>query len=103
MSFPSPHVGAQLGILFSLRPITLCLTYKFLFQALSGVGESIQVRAHILENTALGAALNTQFLIQIGVFTAIPMILGFILEQGFFRVRHLDHHVIIIFIAHGSQ
>jgi len=39
-----------------------------------------------MQNTALGAALNTQFLIQIGVFTAIPMIMGFILEQGFFRV-----------------
>lgn len=38
------------------------------------------------KNTALSAALNTQFLFQIGVFTAIPMILGFILEQGFLRV-----------------
>lgn len=58
----------------------------FLFQALSGVGQTIQDRAHISQNTALSAALNTQFLIQIGIFTAIPMILGFILEQGFFRV-----------------
>ncbi|KAJ8436777.1 hypothetical protein Cgig2_032005 [Carnegiea gigantea] len=57
-----------------------------LVQALSGVGETIQDRAHIMQNAALGAALNTQFLIQIGVFTAIPMILCFILEQGFFRV-----------------
>lgn len=66
---------------FSLLDLALlCL------QALSGVGETIQLRARIEQNTALGAALNTQFLIQIGVFTAIPMILGFILEQGFFRV-----------------
>ena len=53
-----------------------------LFQALSGVGEDIQ----IMKNTALSAALNTQFLFQIGIFTAVPMVLGFILEQGFFRV-----------------
>lgn len=57
-----------------------------LFQALSGVGETIQVRARILDNTALTTALNTQFLLQIGIFTAVPMILGFILEQGFLRV-----------------
>lgn len=56
------------------------------FQALSGVGESIQDKADILQNTALSAALNTQFLFQIGVFTAVPMILGFILEQGFLKV-----------------
>lgn len=55
-------------------------------QALSGVGESIEERAQILQNTALSAALNTQFLFQIGIFTAVPMILGFILEQGFLKV-----------------
>jgi len=40
-----------------------------------------------MQNTALNAALNTQFLFQIGIFTAVPMVLGFILEQGFFRVN----------------
>jgi len=55
-------------------------------QALSGVGQTIQDRADISQNTALDAALNTQFLFQIGVFTAVPMILGSILEQGFLRV-----------------
>lgn len=57
-----------------------------LFQALSGIGETLQVRAKITENTALEAALNTQFLFQIGIFTAVPMVLGFILEHGFLRV-----------------
>lgn len=57
-----------------------------LFQALSGVGETVQIRARIFDNTALSAALNAQFLFQIGVFTAVPMVLGFILEQGFLRV-----------------
>lgn len=63
------------------------LSNLFLFQALSGVGERIQFVANITKNTALTAALNTQFLIQIGIFTAVPMILGFILEQGFLRVN----------------
>lgn len=56
-------------------------------QALSGLDEEIEFRAKIMKNTALSAALNTQFLFQIGVFTAVPMILGFILEQGFLRVN----------------
>lgn len=37
-------------------------------------------------NTALDAALNAQFLVQIGVFTAVPMIIGFILELGLMQV-----------------
>jgi callose synthase len=37
-------------------------------------------------NTALDAALNAQFLVQIGIFTAIPMIMGFILEMGLLKV-----------------
>ena len=39
-----------------------------------------------MNNTAFSAALSAQFLFQIGVFTAVPMILGFILEQGFLQV-----------------
>ncbi|KAJ8760129.1 hypothetical protein K2173_010985 [Erythroxylum novogranatense] len=69
--------------------LTVLTVYVFLYGktylALSGVGETFQVRARIMNNTALSAALNTQFLFQIGVFTAVPMILGFILEQGFLR------------------
>ncbi|KVH96178.1 1,3-beta-glucan synthase subunit FKS1-like, domain-1 [Cynara cardunculus var. scolymus] len=69
--------------------LTVITVYIFLYGktylALSGVGEDIQTRADVLHNTALNTALNTQFLFQIGVFTAIPMVLGFILEQGFFR------------------
>ncbi|XP_062209649.1 callose synthase 9 isoform X2 [Phragmites australis] len=66
--------------------LTVLTVYIFLYGktylALSGVGESIQNRADILQNTALNAALNTQFLFQIGIFTAVPMILGIILESG---------------------
>ncbi|KAL3347221.1 hypothetical protein AABB24_021083 [Solanum stoloniferum] len=69
--------------------LTVLSVYAFLYGkaylALSGVGATIQDRSNILQNTALSAALNAQFLFQIGVFTAVPMILGFILEQGFLR------------------
>ncbi|CAA3013942.1 callose synthase 9 [Olea europaea subsp. europaea] len=69
--------------------LTVLTVYAFLYGrvylALSGVGETIQDRAQISDNTALRAALNAQFLFQIGVFTAVPMVLGFILEQGFLR------------------
>ncbi|QCE05705.1 callose synthase [Vigna unguiculata] len=69
--------------------LTVLTVYAFLYGkaylALSGVGETIAERAAITKNTALSAALNTQFLFQIGIFTAVPMVLGFILEQGFLR------------------
>ncbi|CAL5210331.1 unnamed protein product [Lathyrus oleraceus] len=69
--------------------LTVLTVYAFLYGktylALSGVGETIEGRAKITKNTALSAALNTQFLFQIGIFTAVPMVLGFILEQGFLR------------------
>nr|XP_016508023.1 PREDICTED: callose synthase 9-like [Nicotiana tabacum] len=69
--------------------LTVLSVYAFLYGkaylALSGVGATIEDRADISDNDALSAALNAQFLFQIGVFTAVPMILGFILEQGFLR------------------
>ena len=43
-------------------------------------------------NTALDAALNAQFLVQIGIFTAVPMIMGFILELGLLKVCQSDFH-----------
>lgn len=57
------------------------------FQAFSGLDRGISRRAKLLGNTALDAALNAQFLVQIGVFTAVPMIMGFILELGLLKVR----------------
>lgn len=84
MSFYYTTVGYYFCTMLTVLTVYIFL-YGKTYLALSGVGETIQDQAHISQNTALGAALNTQFLIQIGVFTAIPMILGFILEQGFFR------------------
>ncbi|CAN4114064.1 unnamed protein product [Withania somnifera] len=69
--------------------LTVLSLYAFLYGkaylALSGVDETILDRANIQQNASLSAVLNAQFLFQIGVFTAVPMITGFILEQGFLR------------------
>ncbi|KAJ3689691.1 hypothetical protein LUZ61_018855 [Rhynchospora tenuis] len=82
MSFYVTTVGFYFCTMLTVLTVYIFL-YGKAYLALSGIGESIQVRADILGNTALTAALNTQFLFQIGIFTAVPMVLGFILEQGF--------------------
>ncbi|XP_068639698.1 callose synthase 9 isoform X2 [Aristolochia californica] len=84
LSFYFTTVGYYVCTMLTVLTIYIFL-YGKAYLALSGVGEAIQERANILDNTALSAALNTQFLFQIGVFTAVPMILGFILEQGFLK------------------
>ncbi|KZV18197.1 hypothetical protein F511_20146 [Dorcoceras hygrometricum] len=62
--------------------------------ALSGVGETILDRAQISQNSSLNAALNAQFLFQIGVCTVVPMVLGLILVQGFLRA-------LVSFVTHA--
>ncbi|XP_042027925.1 callose synthase 10-like isoform X1 [Salvia splendens] len=66
--------------------MTVLTVYVFLYGraylAFSGLDEGISKQAELLGNTALDAALNAQFLVQIGIFTAVPMIMGFILELG---------------------
>ncbi|KAF3321079.1 callose synthase 9 [Carex littledalei] len=82
MSFYVTTVGFYFCTMLTVLTVYIFL-YGKTYLALSGIGESIQTRADVLDNTALNAALNTQFLFQIGMVTAVPMILGFILEQGF--------------------
>lgn len=69
--------------------MTVLTVYVFLYGraylALSGLDNAISVSAKKMGNTALNTALNAQFLVQIGVFTAIPMIMGFILELGLLK------------------
>ncbi|XP_017218249.1 callose synthase 9 isoform X1 [Daucus carota subsp. sativus] len=84
MSFYFTTVGYYFCTMLTVLTVYIFL-YGKTYLALSGVGEDIKDRASVTKNTALTAALNTQFLFQIGVFTAVPMILGFILEQGFLR------------------
>ncbi|KAG5517650.1 hypothetical protein RHGRI_038144 [Rhododendron griersonianum] len=84
MSFYFTTVGYYFCTMLTVLTVYIFL-YGKAYLALSGVGEDIQSRAEVMDNTALNTALNAQFLFQIGIFTAVPMILGFILEQGFLR------------------
>ncbi|CAK9227498.1 unnamed protein product [Sphagnum troendelagicum] len=69
--------------------MTVLTLYAFLYGkaylALSGVDASLRSSSNVLENTALQATLNTQFLFQIGIFSAVPMIVNLILEEGILR------------------
>lgn len=62
-------------------------------QAFSGLDRAISRQAKLSGNTSLNAVLNTQFLVQIGVFTAVPMIMGFILELGLLKVSLSNSHL----------
>ncbi|MCE0481523.1 Callose synthase 11 [Datura stramonium] len=65
--------------------IVVVMVYTFLwgrlYLALSGVEEHASRNAS--SNRALGSILNQQFVIQLGVFTALPMIVENSLEHGF--------------------
>lgn len=63
-----------------------------IFQAFSGVDRGITKAAKLSGNTALDAVLNAQFLVQIGVFTAVPMVMGFILEMGLLKASSFNSH-----------
>ncbi|KAF8094628.1 hypothetical protein N665_0358s0010 [Sinapis alba] len=80
MSFYFTTVGFYFCSMLTVLTLYIFL-YGKAYLALSGVGATIRE----LDDTALSAALSAQFLFQIGVFTAVPMILGFILEQGFLQ------------------
>jgi callose synthase len=70
--------------------MTVLTVYVFLYGrvylAFSGADRAISRVAKLSGNTALDAALNAQFLVQIGIFTAVPMVMGFILELGLLKV-----------------
>nr|WJO13373.1 callose synthase 12 [Lilium hybrid cultivar] len=67
--------------------IVVVTVYAFvwgrLYLALSGLEAAIKGAADSTSNTALGTILNQQFIIQLGVFTALPMIIENSLEHGF--------------------
>lgn len=71
---------------FISNMLVVLTVYSFLwgrcYMALSGVEASI-VSAKTLDNTSLTASLNQQFLVQMGLFTALPMIVENTLERGF--------------------
>ncbi|RCV09331.1 hypothetical protein SETIT_2G018900v2, partial [Setaria italica] len=79
-------VGSFVHLCTQMTVLTLYIfLYGRFYLALSGLDYSISQQARFLGNAALDAALNAQFLVQIGIFTAIPMIMEFILELGLMK------------------
>ncbi|XP_068657012.1 callose synthase 12-like isoform X1 [Aristolochia californica] len=74
------------GFYFNSMLVVLTV-YAFLwgrlYLALSGIEDSIMKQANSTNNAALGTILNQQFIIQLGLFTALPMIVENSLEHGF--------------------
>ncbi|KAG8077957.1 hypothetical protein GUJ93_ZPchr0007g5696 [Zizania palustris] len=74
------------GFYFNTMLVVLTV-YTFvwgrLYLALSGLEAGIQGSANATNNKALGAVLNQQFVIQLGFFTALPMIIENSIELGF--------------------
>ncbi|XP_024363886.1 callose synthase 9 isoform X2 [Physcomitrium patens] len=83
LSFFFTSVGYYFTTMLAVLTIYVFL-YGKVYLALSGVDAALKANS-LLDNTALLAALDTQFLLQIGVFTTVPMIVNFVLEQGVMR------------------
>ncbi|XVE56659.1 hypothetical protein DITRI_Ditri04bG0028500 [Diplodiscus trichospermus] len=84
LSFFFTTVGYYVCTMMTVLTVYIFL-YGRVYLAFSGLDEAIAKEAEMSGNTALDAALNAQFLVQIGVFTAVPMIMGFILELGLLK------------------
>ncbi|KAG0456686.1 hypothetical protein HPP92_024474 [Vanilla planifolia] len=74
------------GFYFNTMMVVLTV-YAFvwgrLYLALSGLEAAIKNNADSTSNAALGTVLNQQFIIQLGLFTALPMVVENALEHGF--------------------
>ncbi|PWA41263.1 glucan synthase-like 8 [Artemisia annua] len=81
LSFYFTTVGFYVCTMMTVLTIYVFL-YGRAYLAFSGLDQGISRRSMLLGNTAFNAVLNAQFLVQIGIFTAVPMIMGFILELG---------------------
>ncbi|WCJ36196.1 glucan synthase-like 8 [Euphorbia peplus] len=84
LSFYFTTVGYYVCTMMTVLVVYIFL-YGRVYLAFSGLDSAIGKQAKLLGNTALDAVLNAQFLVQIGIFTAVPMIMGFILEQGLMK------------------
>ncbi|KAJ4787767.1 glucan synthase-like 1 [Rhynchospora pubera] len=75
-----------IGFYFNTMMVVLTV-YAFvwgrLYLSLSGLEAAIKGSADSTNNTALATVLNQQFIIQLGIFTALPMIIENALEHGF--------------------
>ncbi|VVB02402.1 unnamed protein product [Arabis nemorensis] len=84
MSFYFTTVGFYVCTMMTVLTVYVFL-YGRVYLAFSGSDRAISRVAKLSGNTALDAALNAQFLVQIGIFTAVPMVMGFILELGLLK------------------
>ncbi|KAK7302786.1 hypothetical protein RJT34_13682 [Clitoria ternatea] len=77
---------STIGFYFNSMVVVLTV-YAFLwgrlYMALSGIEHAIVRNNSTTNNKALGAVLNQQFAIQLGLFSALPMIVENSLEHGF--------------------
>ncbi|PKA66554.1 Callose synthase 12 [Apostasia shenzhenica] len=74
------------GFYFNTMLVVLTV-YAFvwgrIYLALSGLESAIKNEADSTSNAALGTVLNQQFIVQLGLFTALPMVVENSLEHGF--------------------
>nr|XP_043615272.1 callose synthase 10 isoform X2 [Erigeron canadensis] len=84
LSFYFTTVGYYVCTMMTVLTVYIFL-YGRAYLAFSGLDQGISRRSMLLGNTAFNAVLNAQFLVQIGIFTAVPMIMGFILELGLLK------------------
>ncbi|XP_021638598.2 callose synthase 10 isoform X2 [Hevea brasiliensis] len=84
LSFYFTTVGYYVCTMMTVLTVYIFL-YGRVYLAFSGLDSAISKEEKLLGNTAFEAVLNAQFLVQIGVFTAVPMIMGFILELGLLK------------------
>ncbi|GLJ16179.1 hypothetical protein SUGI_0270170 [Cryptomeria japonica] len=77
---------STVGYYFNTMLVVLTV-YAFLwgrvYMIFSGLEQALINVANATDNAALGAVINQQFLIQLGIFTALPMIVENTIEHGF--------------------
>jgi len=81
LSFYYTTVGFFINNLMVVLTVFAFLWGRF-YLAVSGVESSLS-NSKILSNTALLASLNQQLIVQLGILTALPMIVENALEHGF--------------------
>jgi len=81
LSFYYTTVGFFINNLMVVLTVFAFLWGRF-YLAVSGVESSLS-NSKVLSNTALLASLNQQLIVQLGILTALPMIVENALENGF--------------------
>ncbi|CAL9780103.1 unnamed protein product [Musa acuminata subsp. burmannicoides] len=74
------------GFYFNTMMVVLTVyayIWGHVYLALSGLESSIKNIADSTDNAALGTVINQQFIIQLGLFTALPMVIENSIEHGF--------------------